>query len=305
MNWFYIALINPVAHALVNHIDKFLLSKYLKGGSVGTLVLFSSLFSIFALPVLWLIDPGVLASVSVSQGFWLSLNGAFLVVAIICYLYALESDEASYVAPLFQFVPVFTLIFGYWMLNETINATQTWAMIIIVLGGVVISLQFEQKRIRMKMKTFGLMFLSSILYALNLAVFKLVAGDKEFTTALFWDLVGKVVFGIFILVFISSYRKQFFALLRKNSFRIIGLNSFNEILALIGQVAIVYAALLAPITLVQSVSSVQPLFVFLIGLVLTLYFPKISVENLNRKQLIQKIVATVIIITGAVMLNQT
>ena len=52
MNWLFIALLPPILYAFTNHLDKFLLSKYFKGGHVGTLVLFSSLFCVFALPVI-------------------------------------------------------------------------------------------------------------------------------------------------------------------------------------------------------------------------------------------------------------
>jgi drug/metabolite transporter (DMT)-like permease len=42
MNWFLIALIGPVLWALVNHIDKYIISKYFTGRGVGSLVLFTS-----------------------------------------------------------------------------------------------------------------------------------------------------------------------------------------------------------------------------------------------------------------------
>lgn len=303
MNWFYIALISPIAHSFVNHLDKYLLSKYLKGGSVGTLVLFSALFSVLALPVILVIQPEAISSVSFYQGFLLCLNGAFLVTAIICYLYALETDEATYVAPLFQLIPVFSLILGYVFLGEVLTISQLLAMCIIVAGGVLISLEFGTGKINLRSKTLGLMLLASGLYAINLILFKMIAGEQGFVNSLFWDLLGKVIFGIILYFTVGSYRKQFNNLIKSNSAKVFGLNGFNEILALIGEVAIIYAALFAPVALVQSVSSTQPLFVFIVGIILTLYFPKIAQENINRRILIQKIAATVVIVIGAAMLN--
>jgi len=42
MSWFLFALIGPALWALVNHIDKYIISKYFTGRGVGSLVLFTS-----------------------------------------------------------------------------------------------------------------------------------------------------------------------------------------------------------------------------------------------------------------------
>lgn len=303
MSWFYVALITPIVHAFVNHIDKYLLSKYLKGGSVGTLVLFSSLFSVIVLPFVVLYQPAVLSSVSIWQALLLISNGAILVVAILCYLYALESDEASYIAPLFQLIPVFSLLLGYFFLGEVVSLLQFIAILIIILGGVLISLEFGSHKITIRKKAVFLMVGSSILYAVNLVVFKLVAGEQGFVTSLFWDLLGKVLFGIVLFICVQQYRKDFLNLIQHNSGAVMTLNGFNEVLALLGEASLIYAALLAPVAIVQSVSSTQPFFVFLIGLMLTIYFPKFSRETLNKNEIIQKGIATVIIVFGAILLN--
>jgi len=60
MNWFVIALIGPFLYAITNHIDKILLEKFFKDGGVGTLILFSSLLSVVALPVVLIAEPTVL-----------------------------------------------------------------------------------------------------------------------------------------------------------------------------------------------------------------------------------------------------
>ncbi|MEZ4195538.1 MAG: hypothetical protein R3B53_04085 [Candidatus Paceibacterota bacterium] len=59
MTWFFITLIAPFIYAMTNHIDKILLEKYFKESGVGTLILFSSLLSIIALPIIYFSDPNV------------------------------------------------------------------------------------------------------------------------------------------------------------------------------------------------------------------------------------------------------
>lgn len=301
MNWFIIALITPIAHAAVNHIDKHLISKYLRGGQVGSLVLFSSLFAVIALPFILLIDRNVFA-VTGQDAILLMLNGLLLVLAYICYFYALEKDEASFVAPLFQLVPIFGFLLGYFFLGETLNRPQFIGSLIIILGAVILSLDLESFKV--KKAVILLMAGSSILYAVNGVLFKFITEDvQRFWPSLFWDFAGKVVFGILIFLVIKSYRRQFLAVLKENSKKVLGMNALNEVLGVLGEGALVFAVLLAPVALVQVVSGFQPAFVFLFGVILTLFFPRFGEESLTKKHLLQKIFGIAIIIAGSTMIS--
>lgn len=304
MNWFVIALITPVAHATVNHIDKYLISKYLRGGNVGSLVLFSALFAFFALPLIVLITPNVLA-----VPFWdtliLAINGAILVFAYIFYFHALFEDEASIVAPLFQLIPIFGFVLGYVVLGETLSRTQISGSIIIIAGAILLSLSLSKSRVHIKRTVLLSMIASSFLYAVNGILFKVAAvSTEQFWPSLFWDFVGKVVCGIMIFLAIKSYRQQFLVVLRDNRTSILALNSINEILALLGEGALVFAVLLAPIALVQAIGGLQPFFVLLFGVVLTLLFPRISQESLTKKDLVQKFAGIAAIILGTLIINR-
>ena len=138
MNWFFLALIGPLLYASTNHIDKVLLEKYFKVGGVGALMLFSSLLSVLALPIFYLADPTVL-SVGNKHIFVLALVGFFNILVLWFYLLALKDDEASVVIVFYQLVPVFGLILGYFMLDETLTQRQLIAMATIIFGTTIIS----------------------------------------------------------------------------------------------------------------------------------------------------------------------
>ena len=57
MSWFFIALWAPFLLACANHNDKFLLSGDLKDKNIGSLVMFSSLFSGVAIPIVLSVHP--------------------------------------------------------------------------------------------------------------------------------------------------------------------------------------------------------------------------------------------------------
>lgn len=95
MQWFFIALVWPILYACANHTDKYFISRYLKNGEVGALIIFSSIFGIIALPVVLFIHPTVF-NVSFFQGVILAINSMLVVIAVLLYFYALQKDEASY-----------------------------------------------------------------------------------------------------------------------------------------------------------------------------------------------------------------
>ncbi len=303
MNWFLIALLNPILHAFINHFDKYLLSKYIKGGTVGALILFSALFAVVALPVIFFINPQVLSSVSFWQGLILMLNGALLTVAILFYLYALDTDEASYVAPFFQLVPVFGFITGFLILGEVLTSQQVVAGLVILAGSFLLSLELNEGKTRIKKKMVLLMLGSSFFYAINAVIFKSIAVHQGFLDSLFWDMAGKFLFGVILYFAVASYRKEFIHLIKVSGKAVISLNVFNEIIGLIGEFALIFAVLYAPVALVQSVSGMQPAFVLIIGVFLTVFSPKFAEESLTRKFLAQKILGIVIITIGVYLLE--
>ncbi len=304
MNWFLIALINPVAHAFANHLDKYILSRFMKGGSVGALILFSTIFAVIALPIIFFIHPQVFASITWQRALILMINGSLLSVAIICYLYALFSEEASFVAPFFQLVPLFGLGLGYLILGESLQRQELFGVLMIIIGGILLSLEYSGAGpIRFKRKLVLLMTGSSLCYAVNGVIFKSIAIHQGFLDSLFWDMTGKVGLGIILFVVVSSYRQQFLNLIKVNRLAIISLSFLTEVFGQIGEVALVLAVLLAPVALVQSVGGLQPLFVFVIGILLTLFAPKFGRESLTRSRMAQKVVGIGLMSAGVYALG--
>lgn len=302
MNWFLIALIGPVLYAIANHTDKYLISKYLKNGEVGALLIFSSIFSIVVLPFIGFIYPNVFA-VSIYTGLILVINGILIIFATLLYFYAMHKDEASIVVAFYQTIPIFGLILGYFLLGEETTLIKIVASMIIILGASILSFDISLEKIRFKKEVVFLMLGASLFYAINAVVFKLVAIDEGFWPSIFWGLVGKTIIGIFFLLFITSYRQQFFSLIQENKFSVTGINFFNETIAIVAEGVSQYASLLAPVFLVLLVNSAQPFFVLVIGIILTIFSPAIGKEAIGKKELMQKILGIGIMVVGTYIIN--
>ena len=97
--------------------------------------------------------------------------------------------------------------------------------------------------------------------------------------------------GMGIFIFIRSYRENFISALKNNSKNILSLNVLNESIYIAGNVSVAYAYLLAPVGLVLLTQSFQPVFILIIGVILTVFFPGIIVEKIEAKHIWQKIIA--------------
>lgn len=295
MTWFFLALIGTFFYACTNHLDKILLEKYFKGG-VGALFLFSSLFSVLAIPFLLLADPSVF-NVSLSNTLVLVLVAVFHLLVVWFYLIALKHDEASVVIVFYQLVPVFAYILGYLILGETLTRLQLIAMALVILGTTIISFEIDiDNKFKLRRKVILPMLAAAFFWAAGGTVFKMVALEENVIRSLFWEHLTLVVVGIVIFIFVRSYREDFLLAIKNSSKTVLSLNLLNEVLYMLGNIIFSFAYIMAPVSLVLLTDSFQPVFVLAIGIFLTIFFKKITVEKIQAKHLWQKIFA--IIVTG-------
>jgi drug/metabolite transporter (DMT)-like permease len=303
MTWLWLTLGAQFLFSVGAHVDKYLLSKYFKGAAPGSLILFSALFSFVVLPVLAWVNPAVL-SISPPHAGILLLGGALNITGVILSLYAMQEDEASVVATLFQMIPVFNYVLAYVVLGETLTLVQVAAAVLIMAGAVVVSLDLSRPKIAVKRSVFLRMALASLFIAANSVLFKRVALSEDFWVSTFWSYLSLALVGVVLFALVRTYRRQFLRTLRLNSAPVVGLNVFNESIAAVGYVMISYATLLVPVALVSVMSGFQPLMVFLIGVFLTLVFPRLGKESLSKKQVIQKLAAMAGMLVGTFLLHR-
>ena len=303
MNWFFVALWAPFLLACANHNDKFILSRSLKGKSIGSMIILSSLFSGVAIPIVFFIQREVY-DVSLVQGSALVVTGMLSVLAAVCYLHALDIDEATFVTPLHQMVPIFAYLLGYFILGETITLTQGLGALVIIAGALGLSFEFGRQGMRLKRNVVALMLAASFVSAINGVIFKLIAVDRGFWGSLFWGFVGQVMAGLTFLVCAPNYRKDFIDLFRQLKIPAVGLIALSRALFSVSEAVTLYATLLAPVALVLLVNSFQPLFVFTLGVALTLFFPRVAKESLGHMKMLQKGAGVSLMLVGGYLISR-
>ena len=288
--------------AISVHFDKYLVERFFKDSNVAVLLLFTAFIGVLLLPFIWFLEPGVMHH-DVSSIALMILSGILYLSAMLLYLQALQSEEASVVAPFFQSGPLFGYALAYLVLGETLTPRQMAGGALIVIGALFVSLRFGQSARLFKARLAMLMLACGFIMALSGLIFKMFALKVEFWTTIFWMFVGEAIFGIGLLM-IASYRRQFLALFRQHTVALLSINGSNELINLSGSLGNRYALLFAPLSIVQAIGSTTTLFVFAFGIVLSIFFPKLSREDLSARELVQKGAAAILVAIGVALVTR-
>ncbi len=305
MNWLILAISSALFAACVNFIDKYLISNKLKGSGIGSLVMFSSLIGLPVVVGIAVMHPEALL-IPLNHAIWMVLNGMIFVAWVLPYFYALNKDDASVVAPLFQLSVVFSLILGYLFLGDSISLVEGIAAALIMLASLGIGVEWDgnSRKLHIKIEVIALMTLATLLIAINNVIFKGFALEYTFWTTSFWEYFGFFVMAILLFCLVPNYRRQFKSALKSNGVGILSLNFVNECLALAAKMLANYATLFIAVGLVKSVTEgTQMLFVLGLGVVLTLLLPNIIKEKIHTQYLMQKVIAIGIMIFGLFLLQ--
>src|SRR5690606_36725186 len=111
------------------------------------------------------------------------------------------------------------------------------------------------------------------------------------------------IFGLLLFLLVKSYRQSFLSVFKDNQKSIVGLNVVAEVTMVSADLVMNYATLLAPVAIIYVLNSSQPVFVFVIGIIATILFPKIIKESLSRTHLAQKFLTILTIVLGLLMLS--
>lgn len=294
-------MISPFLWAICNHIDKIILDRYFREGGVGTLLIVSALASVIATPFLYLVDPSVL---DIGRGsFGVIVMAALLdVILLWAYLNAMQTDDSSRVIVYYQLVPLFGIVTGWAFLGEVISQSQLVAMLVIMFGTTIVSLENVGGRFKFKGRTVGYMLIACACWAGELAIFKVAALEANVWRALFWKHIVLMIVGVLMYLFIPRYRASFQAAMRSNSIPLLSANLLNEVLYILATVSYGLAAMLAPVGLVLLTETFQSIFVFVLAILIARFIPKLATESIDRTHFAMKGVAICITGFGAYLL---
>ena len=293
--WIYFVMLASLTWSFTNVFDKFLIDKRVEKPLI--LTIFIRVGS--AVPLLFII-PFVGFSLPGTEFIgWILLAGIFAAAGVIIFYKAIQIEEVSRTIPLFQFIPVFVLFLSFIFIGEVLGFFDYVGFIVLVFGGLVITAKRLSRILKVE-RVFWLVVLSSLLHAASYVIMKHVLNNVEYWDAfiLLWFLQALLIFS---LLGSRRIRKDAKIYIKKIGFRDKTIILADSIISLLAFIFNYFAISLGPVTLVEAVGNIQLVFIFILALFLTRFFPNILREKFDRKITTQKIAGIVLIITGILL----
>lgn len=294
--WIFLAICSAASLGLANIAHKRLLDNYLEGvGALGagSIVTRSVCAAIVLLAVGW---PAAAPVESVVIGL---LSGVSLGAGLLLLFLGLKLGEASRAVAVSQTNPILVALLAMVVLGETISAPQ-WAAIALVIAGVaLVSIEgFGRGLLKL---TPGLTVLagSSITLGLSFFLAKLVLTDLTP-----WEVFGLQELGMvpaFAVFGMPANWRRLFNGLRSGP----ALTTFVIGEGLLPQLAILlflWSFNFGPVSLASAILATRPLFVFVVGTLLSWRTFGMMQESLRPGALAAKGVAIAMIVGGTTML---
>jgi drug/metabolite transporter (DMT)-like permease len=299
--WLLLAFSGPVLWAASTHIDKYLVERFFKHSDTAVLMVFTALIGVLMLPFIAALQDGVFR-VRLTDMAIMAVSGILYMGAMLLYLRAIQTQEASVIAPLFQLSTLFTFLLAWLVLGETLDARQGIGAALVIAGALAVSIDRSFKLRAFTGGFVAAMVGATFVLALSSVLFKLFAVRDRFWVTTFWISAGQCLFGAAILA-VPHNRRQFLGLFKKSPGAVMAINGANELINLGGGLGVRAASLLAPVALISAVSSTTTLLVFLFGIVLTVFAPKLGREDLSWQALTQKALSAALVAGGIVLLG--
>jgi len=296
MNWIFLAILAHFFWAWVNIGDKYIVGKRVKNPYVYMVWLtLTGIVSIFVIPF---VDFRILDWQTMT---FLIVGALFYFFGGLPYIRAMQIEEPTRINVWWNLIPLISLIIGFSFFNERLNAIQLLAFVLLIIGAFVASLHARNGPLRFS-RAFVLMMISTLAFAIYGVLFSRATQHVSFWQGFVWVHLVMVV-ASFTLFLSRTFRKDFKEEIRRGDKTLwtifVGVALVDRLGILLNQ----WALSLSSAALVYAFEGTQVLFVFLIALFLSWFYPHIVKEEIDRKNLILKLIALVFMIVGVLVLN--
>ncbi|MDQ7021025.1 MAG: EamA family transporter [Candidatus Dojkabacteria bacterium] len=233
----------------------------------------------------------------------LILFGMISIFQLIPYFKSLSYGETSILIVMTQSLPIYSFFLAYIFLGETLSPRQIFGGIIILIGTLSFAIDFRERSFRAPIKGVLLMLFATFLAAAHTTAFKYVALEEDLWKTTFWEYIGYLIFALGVLFISRETREKVFSFSSSSDRNLIGINIFNEVVNLVAWLTFHAAALAAPLSIAWLINGTHPVFMFIAGILLTTFLPRLISERIDKGTLLHKSFFIVVILVGFVILN--
>jgi drug/metabolite transporter (DMT)-like permease len=298
MTWVSAAILSSATMGVVSIIDSHLISKrmpslgsYLIPAGAVTLVYGLIVFKLFPLP----------ANVGTLPILLALASGIVRTIGITIVLYTLQKEEVSRVIPVLHTYPIFVAILAALTLGEALNWTQWLAIVITVAGAVLVSLNRTANTSKLKVgKSLGFLFGASALLGIANTISKYTL---DYISP--WSLYSLTTFCMVGVFFVLFLRPKVFHELRdmKNPRSAMSLIVGNETLVLLSMILFFWAVEKGPVSLVSTINTARPVFVFFYAVALSRLSPVLLEWHLSKQTIALRGISIAMIVAGITLVS--
>ena len=293
MEWYWLALISAMLSAFAAIMQKKVL------GSISA-IRFTVIVSIFiALFSTLLISKLDLSSAGTATVLILFSKSIINATAFLCIMYALKHLEISRALPLLASSPMLVAILAFIFLGESLSLFEICGMLLIVFGTYILELKKNEKlsdpfRVFIDSKYHRIILLALLLMSVSAVIDKLLLGKYKLPPVTFLILQNYffliIFFNYWVIYKIRNKEVKLFSGIQKNAVIIIIIIAIVTIGYRWTQIE---STKLAPVGLVISLKRLSVLFAVIIG-----------AKLFKEENYLRKVIATALIVAGALMIYE-
>lgn len=218
--------------------------------------------------------------------------GLTFIVSIALLFTSLKSAHATDVVAWLTAISTLTsFLIGSYYLNETLPVHFPYAIVLFIFGMLLVG------HFRFHARSFFYVFLSGVLFGLSAVLVKVLFSYTDFADGFFWSRMGNVV-GAFCLLLYPGVRKAITTTSKETTHKTSYLIVVNRILGGVAFLCILYAIRIGSVSIINALSSLQFVFVFLLVFVLKRKIPEFYEHEFRKGHVMHKVFAMIFIVAG-------
>lgn len=306
--WLSFAFLSASIYATRALFDKAVLDRDVYGLINTTILISFPMFVVFVLLGLLMGETGLTMLSSdietIVTVVLATVGGLIYIVNLMAYLVGLEVTEVSRFVPLLSTNIILVLLFEFLFLGENFPPIIYGGVFAVFVGGVLISLE-DFSGFALTMRSLNWALLTAGSYALYTTVTKYLTFGLSLFQIIFWIGFGGILFAIVIQFWapVPESMTDDFSLCEAAVSLSGGLLMIRGIAIAIALVSFTRAVETGPVSLVVAVVKLDVFMVFFGTVVLTHIAPEVLYEEVNRRIFVQKLVASILVVGGVILIN--
>jgi len=292
--WFFYILAAIFFWAINSLVDKLMLGKHLSAVSY--------FFCQTAPKAALIIGILIFMPIRIDLSFFAFtlIAAAIGVLSYYSYAFGLKDEELSRIYSLQSLYPAFVAIFSAIFLSEIFQPRFYLGIALMLVGTFLITYKFQKSRKFIPLLTLAIVLSANIFIAIEQTMSKIVLNSVDL-----WSFLAAYMIGNVLTTLPFLFTKH--AKIAVEEIKNLGVSRFFTIqtsisLWVIAIVIFFYAASLAPVTLVSTLSIMTPLVILLMSLFVSKFFPRFFKEQIDKKTVALKLLAIVLIFLGTYLI---